>query len=371
MTQTNVSIRNPNHYLGCHPLNPLEPLDDFTDNREIDNQIPFSRFTPASILNGVITWQRQRSLRGKALDHALEKVFTSDVPCKEHAAKYLRHMYRRNCKPNTIRGACTAILLFLLFLKRSGKTHLEQITRIELEAFVEQEQDRDLKNSTVKTRLHALYAFLRFMDKEHRVHPDLLKRKIKIKLPQSLPRAIASHDVTEILSVIDNTRDRALILMLLRTGMRIGELLNTRVNDVDLNERTIKIYEGEKNSIGRVVYFSDDACDALKVWLKKRNNRMSFLFYGQKGHRLCYSAARVMFKKYLQKARLSLKGYTLHCLRHTFATDLLNAGMRLECLQQLLGHSKLDVTRIYARLTDKTREQEYFKAMVKIERGEY
>jgi len=371
MTQTNVSIGNPNHYLGCHPLNPLEPLDDFTGNREIDNQIPFSRFTPASILNGVITWKRQRTLRRKTLDSVLEKVFTSDVPCKEHAAKYLRHMYRRNCKPNTIRGAYTAILLFLLFLKRSGKTHLEQITRIELEAFVEQEQDRDLKNSTVKTRLHALYAFLRFMDKEHRIHPDLLKRKIKIKVPQSLPRAMASHDVIEILSVIDNTRDRALILMLLRTGMRIGELLNTRINDVDLNERTIKIYEGEKNSIGRVVYFSDDARDALKAWLKKRNNRMSFLFYGQKGHRLCYSAARVMFKKYLQKAGFFLKGYTVHCLRHTFATDLLNAGMRLECLQQLLGHSKLDVTRIYARLTDKTREQEYFKAMLKIERGEY
>jgi len=371
MTQTNVSIGNPNHYLGCHPLNPLEPLDDFTGNREIDNQIPFSRFTPASILNGVITWKRQRTLRRKTLDSVLEKVFTSDVPCKEHAAKYLRHMYRRNCKPNTIRGAYTAILLFLLFLKRSGKTHLEQITRIELEAFVEQEQDRDLKNSTVKTRLHALYAFLRFMDKEHRVHPDLLKRKIKIKLPQSLPRAIASHDVTEILSVIDNTRDRALILMLLRTGMRIGELLNTRINDVDLNERTIKIYEGEKNSIGRVVYFSDDARDALKAWLKKRNSHMSFLFYGQKGNSLCYSAARVMFKKYLQKAGFFLKGYTVHCLRHTFATDLLNAGMRLECLQQLLGHSKLDVTRIYARLTDKTREQEYFKAMLKIERGEY
>ena len=68
--------------------------------------------------------------------------------------------------------------------------------------------------------------------------------------------------------------------------------------------------------------------------------------------------------------RLSFKGYTVHCLRHTFATELLNAGMRLECLQQLLGHSNLEVTRIYARLTDKTREEEYFKAMAIIEKGE-
>jgi hypothetical protein len=76
-----------------------------------------------------------------------------------------------------------------------------------------------------------------------------------------------------------------------------------------------------------------------------------------------------MFKKYLHKAGLADKGYTLHCLRHTCATELLNAGMRIECLQQLLGHSKLEVTRIYARLTDKTREQEYFKAMAIIEAG--
>ena len=211
MTQANVSKVNPNQYLGCHPLNRLDPLDDFTGNREIDNQIPFPRFTPASILNGVITWQRQRSLRGKALDHALEKVFTSDAPCKEHAAKYLRHMYRRNCKPNTIRGAYTAILLFLLFLKQSGKTHFGQITRIDLEAFVEKEQDRDLKISTVRTRLQALYAFFRYLVKEQAVHTDLLERKIKLKLPQSLPRAMASYDEIKLLSVINNTRDRALI----------------------------------------------------------------------------------------------------------------------------------------------------------------
>ena len=75
----------------------------------------------------------------------------------------------------------------------------------------------------------------------------------------------------------------------------------------------------------------------------------------------------MMFIKYLHKAGLQYSGYTLHCLRHSFATELLNAGMRIECLQQLLGHSKLEVTRIYARLSDKAREREYFRAMAIIE----
>ena len=72
--------------------------------------------------------------------------------------------------------------------------------------------------------------------------------------------------------------------------------------------------------------------------------------------------------KYLTQADLTHKGYTLHCLRHTFASELLNAGMRLECLQQLLGHSDIEMTRVYARLTDITRRDEYFKAMSIIEK---
>ena len=80
--------------------------------------------------------------------------------------------------------------------------------------------------------------------------------------------------------------------------------------------------------------------------------------------------ARLLFIKYMQKAGLSHKGYTLHCLRHTYASELLNAGMRLECLQVLLGHQDIEMTRRYARLTDNTRKNEYFKAMEIIEKGE-
>ncbi len=76
----------------------------------------------------------------------------------------------------------------------------------------------------------------------------------------------------------------------------------------------------------------------------------------------------MVFIKYLRKAGLDHKGYTLHALRHTFASELLNAGMRLECLQQLLGHSSIEMTRRYARLTDNRRKEEYFEAMKIIEK---
>ena len=85
---------------------------------------------------------------------------------------------------------------------------------------------------------------------------------------------------------------------------------------------------------------------------------------------MSYSTARSSFAECLKKARLVRKGYTLHRLRHTFASELLCAGMPLESLQVLMGHSDIEVTRRYARLTDKTLQKDYFEAMKTIERGE-
>ena len=152
--------------------------------------------------------------------------------------------------------------------------------------------------------------------------------------------------------------------------MRIGELLNTLMEDVNLKARKINIYEAEKTGAGMVVYLSEDAMSALRAWIEIREPHKLFLFYSQGRHTMTYPAARMMFVKYVDKADLGHKGYTLHCLRHTCASDLLNAGMRLECVQQILGHSSIEMTRRYARLTDKTREEEYFRAMAIIERGE-
>ncbi len=186
----------------------------------------------------------------------------------------------------------------------------------------------------------------------------------------SLPRPIEPENLKQILKKIrGEPRDKAMILVLLRTGMRICELLTTKIQDINLRERKILIFESAKNKIGRVVYLSDDARAALKKWMKIRKQQSNYLFYGHRGRPLCYEAARSVFNKYSDKAGLSHKGYTLHCLRHTFASELLSAGMPLESLQYLMGHRSIVVTRRYARLTNIALEKDYFDAMQKIERG--
>ena len=289
---------------------------------------------------------------------------------QEPAQNFILHLYRRNCRPNTLASYGGGLRLFLEFLRDRGKSQMEALTREDLEAFVEHEQDRGLKPLTVKTRLSLVKAFVRYLINQEVVQPEVLSRSLKIKVPELLPKAMDPEDVKKLLMVLHHVRNRAMILLLLRTGMRIGELLNTTVNDLNLKERKIVILQAEKTQVGRVVYFSDDAREALLAWLAERLPHTQKLFYAQGRDSLSYTAVRTQFHKYLAQAGLSQKGYSLHSLRHTFATELLNAGMRLECLQQLLGHTNLEVTRRYARLTDKTREEEYFRAMAIIERGQ-
>ena len=304
-----------------------------------------------------------------AIDQVLQKISRLEVPAKEHFECYMRHKWRLNHKPRTLQSSFTSVMLFLDFCGKSGKRDLQEIERADLEAFIESEQDRGLRISTVRTRLACIIAFLHFLVEQEVIAGSILKRRMKLKLPEVLPRAMNPSDVKKLLAAIDDIRDRALILLLLRTGMRIGEALGLRLNDLDIRDRKVHLFQGEKNSMGRVVYLSDDVLLALKLWLRQRDQNKEFVFYGQGNKPVCYSTGRSRFVKYIQKAGLESKGYTVHCLRHTFASELLNAGMRLECLQQLLGHQDIEVTRRYARLTDRTREEEYFRAMAIIEKG--
>ncbi len=353
MLNEQLSIMCENYYVDPPPLDHLTCFE-----KNPSYELPAFNLQKKVIVNKKLQF----------LNTHLERISDADFIGKKEFSEYLRHKYRRNCKPGTIKGAFSAVSRFLSFY---DKEDISDITRHDIEAFIEHEQDRSLQPATVRTTICCLYAFIKYLSDDNLVSHELMQRKVNIKLPKLLPRAIDPEEINLLLSAIDKVRDKALILLLLRTGMRIGELLNTRINDLDLANSKVVIYEADKTGVGRVVYFCDDAKEALLEWLNKRLPDKSFLFYTQGNDTMSYETARRIFIRYLKKAGLHHKNYTLHCLRHTYATDLLNAGMRLECLQVLMGHTSIEVTRRYARLSDKSREDEYFRAMAVIESGEY
>ena len=345
------------HYLFTVPL-PEDSSIEPTSSR-LNQFLPSAR--PAS--NDAVSAKRL------ALCRIVHRLTESNLPGNDYVIYTLYGQYSRNLATKTILSSGESLLHFLAFFNTLGKYHIEDVSRKDIAAYVEHEQDRGLRISSVKGKLVIVYAFLKFLVENKIISPDILHNKIYIKLPKTLPKAIPIEDIKKFLAVIDDDRDRILFLMLLHTGMRIGELLNVKVDDIILSERKIMLYLGEKNLEGRVVYYSDEADKALRQWLAVRKPEKEYLFYGTTCKKLSYVRAWMIMRDYLKKANLDNKGYSPHSLRHTFATNMLNAGLRLEVLQQLLGHNSIEMTLQYARLTDITRENEYFKAMAKIEQG--
>ena len=322
----------------------------------------------ASICPSPFPPKNRFNAKRQVLNRFSDRFIASDLPGADLAVEYLYAKYIKNLSVHTIRQSGGVLLSFLGFLS-DGALSIFTLTRRDIGAFIEYEQDRGLKPLSVIGYLRALYAFITFLVEEEVLPHDIMKRKIRIQEPEALPKAIPLEDVQRLLDSISSVRDRALLMLLLRTGMRIGELLEVKPADIIMRDRKILIYLGSKNYKGRAVYFSEDAEQALKHWLRVRDSSKTYLFYGVRKEQLCYSAAWSVMKNTSEHAGLAGKKYSLHSLRHTFATDMVNSGMRIEVLQKLLGHQSIELTMIYARVSDETRREDYFRAMKIIEDG--
>ena len=116
---------------------------------------------------------------------------------------YLRHLTLGNRRPRTLYSRFGTIILFLGMIRDSGRACLEAITRRDVEAFIEQEQDRGIKITTIRTRLVSVQAFLRYLMEEGIVSAEIFSRRIRLQLPERLPRAMDPDDLRKLLSVIE------------------------------------------------------------------------------------------------------------------------------------------------------------------------
>lgn len=319
-----------------------------------------SSFLPS--ISGTVPYRR------RVLDRWTKRITASGLPGYQFVTEYLHGKYIKNLSFHTIDHAGGVILAFMIYLNKERSSILT-LTRSDISAFVEYEQDRGLKVISIISQLTVVYAFINYLTRQEIIAPEIMKPKIRLQEPDALPKAIPREDIELILAAITSVRDRALIMLLLPTGMRIGELLEVKLEDIVLHDQKILIYIDSKNYEGREVYYSADAEQALRHWLRNRDKTKRYLFYGRSDKPLSYVAAWSAMRKTLERAGLVDKGYSPHNLRHTFATDMINAGMRIEVLQQILGHQDIEMTLRYARLSDRRREEDYYRAMAIIARG--
>ena len=241
---------------------------------------------------------------------------------------------------------------------------LTQVTHRHVAAYIEALQDQELAPATINRHLSTVGVFFRWLSREGLYgHDNPVREDHPLVLSPPLPRALPSQDVRAFLAVVDNVCLRAFFLVLLRTGIRLSEALALTMADVDLPESTLTISRGGKNGRGRIVYLADDARQALEKWLQERQDYpVKRLFFSFLSHSLSRGYVYTRFKGYLEEAGIT-RHYRVHDLRYTFATDLLNAGVPLSTLQELMGHANLIITQRYARVADPTKRGQYFAAM--------
>jgi integrase/recombinase XerD len=277
---------------------------------------PRSRFVQSA--PGIVPYKR------KILDRWTTRISASGLPGHQLVTAYLHGKYIKNLSFRTIDHAGAVILAFMHFLNKERSSILA-LTRGDISAFVENEQDRGLKPTSIICHLRVIYAFIAHLVSQEVIAKEIMKPKIRIQEPDALPKAIPQEDVVRILDAVSGVRDLALIMLLLRTGMRIGELLAVKVDDIVLHDQKILLYVGAKNYEGREVYYSADAEQALKQWLRTRDKTRRYLFYGRSDKPLNYVSAWNAMRKTLERADLLDKGYSPHSLRHYVESGIMGS----------------------------------------------
>ncbi len=274
---------------------------------------------------------------------------------------YRRFLKRKNCSMHTVRNYMSTLKQFVLWVD----VPIEQVTHKTVLSFIDYLLDKRLKPKTINCYLNSIRGFYEYLIEEEQVsitHP--VKRGYSLRLSRPLPRYLRDEDVPRLFNVINSKRDRAMFMLMLRCGLRVEEVAKLTMAALDLPRAQLFVYEG-KGSKDRVVYLSDDAYNALVRYLKVRpSSRAKRVFLVEKG-RFKGKPVKVRgiqhrMQHYAKKAGLKI---SCHQLRHTMATQLLNADADLVVIQDLLGHTRIKTTQRYCRVSNLKVQRDYHKAM--------
>ncbi len=286
------------------------------------------------------------------------------LPEVERFGKWLR---RRNPHATTPVHYTSDLTLFFAWLAKPPT----QVTVRDIDRFIEHSQAQGHAIATINRRLAALrsfYQFLSFESDSALVNPVRLKRHT-IRQGRRLPRDVEDGVLEQLFAVIQSPRDRCMFLLMLRCGLRVGEIRNLSLDDVLLRPPRSylpRLRVCGKNSTERIVYLSAQAQAALRVWLTVRpNGEDTALFLNRFGHRFTVTGIQDRLAHYCHLAGLWV---TCHQLRHTFGRHLAEARVPVTTIQRLFGHARLRTTELYVHLSDPELQASYEAAMIEITR---
>ena len=277
---------------------------------------------------------------------------------------FRRYLERKNYAPHTIRSYLHDLRGFFAQQYPDVLT----VTSTDVECYIERQQAQGLSPTTINRRLCALrrlYVYLREERAYDLVVPVRLTHYLKKDRP--LPHPLKDEEVQRLLTVIQDVRDRAIVTLVLRAGLRVQEVVNLELDHLDLARQQLMV-RGGKGGKDRRVYLSQDAVSALEGYLQQRSDgHCPCLFLVQKGiHKGQGISVRGVQKRLEHYGRKAGVQVSSHRLRHTFATNLLEGGADIVTVQELLGHASVITTQRYTRVSNQKVRNDYFEGIVKV-----
>ena len=238
------------------------------------------------------------------------------------------------------------------------KEHLDRlkITDLNLNNYISNLFSIGLKSSSINRKISSIKHFYLFLLKKKVIKNSPVDEITTTKQEKYLPTSMSEDEVESLLgspksSIKIERRDKAMIEILYATGMRISELVNLKLTDIDFNRSVLKVFG--KGSKERLVPYGEKAAEALRIYLEDRKKLDSKdVFLSNRGTRITRGAFWQRIKIYIKRENLK-SSISPHTLRHAFATHLLNRGADLRSVQILLGHSDLSTTQIYTHIAKK------------------
>jgi site-specific recombinase XerD len=273
--------------------------------------------------------------------------------------RYRRALKRKNYSAHTVKNYGNILDHFLRWLT----VPLAEVTRKDIEGYVDHLLRKRRTPKTITCHLQTIRLFFDYLLNEEGIPMVNPVTRISLRLPKPLPRHLKDDQVTRLFAVITDRRDRSMFMLMLRCGLREVAQLTVDAVELESGRRQIFVSNG-KGAKDRVVYVSEDARSALMAYLAKRSSKAKGLFLVQKGPMrgkpLSIRGIQKRIEYYARKSRL---GVSCHRLRHTMATQLLNADADLATIQDLLGHGQITTTQRYCWVANLKVQRDYYKAM--------
>lgn len=277
----------------------------------------------------------------------------------EHIDRYRRYLKRRNFSSHTVKSYLNILDQFMSWLT----VPLQDTSRKEIDKYVDHLMGRKLSPKTITCHLQTIRLFFAYLIDDEGMFLSNPITKVSIRLPKPLPRHVHDDQVRTFLAIITDARDRAMVLLMLRCGLRVEELSRLTLDALELSRDRLFVHSG-KGKKDRVVYLSNDAKAALEAYLKERSSKARRIFLVQKGPLTGTPlSVRGIQKRIEYYARESNIRVSCHSLRHTMATQLLNADADLSTIQDLLGHTHITTTQRYCRVSNVKVQRDYYNAM--------